>query len=142
MPANWYGDAHSAKQAVRSNNGHRSLNAVGGVHNRKAPKLGETRAIYGSSDRATLDHGNDPLCRVASHSAEFTNDPQYAGEVYSRNVFRYAAHEEPVTRQFSLSAHSEEPAPPTHNLETIVARAIKAGVSIVEYCARLGIELS
>lgn len=129
MPTNWYGNAQSAKQAPRTASGQRTLKAVGGMRS-------QVRAIYGSTDRAELDHGNDPLCRLAPASAHFTNDPRYSGDAYTVNVHRYAAHEEPVTRQFA-SAHSG----PKYDPDAIIARAIKLGMTVVEYCARIGVSL-
>lgn len=132
MTTNWYGSAQSAKQAPRSANGQRSLNAVGGMRH-------EVRAIYGSTDRATVDHSNDTLCKLAPASAHFTDSPAYAGAVYSQNVYRYAAHEEPITRQFA-SAHSTPELEPL-SVEFYLRRAAQHGMTLVDYCAMLNIKL-
>lgn len=135
MPRNWYGDAQSAKQAPRTHSGNRALAKVGGTDNKRFPNIGIARAIYGSTDRATEDHRNDALCVLAPASAVFTDNPVYAGQEYGHNVFRYADHVPITDAPQPLESPSED------YINLLFARADKRGMTIVDYCAAIGVAI-
>jgi len=91
------------------------------------------RAVYGSTDRAVKDHSNDTLCKLASASAHFTSDPRYTGEVYPHDVHRYAGHD--------VITESVPEIPSEEQVNIWIKRAIKAGMTVVDYCARIGVAL-
>lgn len=128
------GNAQSAKQGIRGHNARRTVQAVGGMTNL-------VRAVYGSTDRATGDHSNDPLCRITDRN-NFTNNPTVVTTYAVSNVFRYAdfgttslpAKVVPVSLRHTARDHNTR-------INFMVTRATVRGMSIVQYAQLQGITL-
>lgn len=135
MTRSWYGNAQSAKQAPRTHAGNKALKAVAGMASKSTMRSmnvdpSGVRAIYGSTDNAQHDHSNDTLCVLAPTGTVFTSNPTYRGSTYTPDTHRYAYHEPTST-----------PAPEPMDIDLLVRRAIKRGMTLVAYCAALGISL-
>lgn len=132
MPRNWYGNAQSARQAPRTANAVRTINAVGGMKH-------TVRAIYGSTDNAIGDHGNDALCRVATakQEAALHEFHPYQGAHYAHNIFRYASHD--VTRDALPMVESDtDETEFVPDIDFLLHRALARGMTLVAYCAMIG----
>lgn len=146
MPRQWYGKAHSARQAPRSANAARTLRAVGGANSRTSTSVTMDprgcRAVYGSTDRATLDHSNAALCKVLTiaKAQGLHEQRHYSGTEYGRAVYRLAA-------SGNQSSAEEWTTPGTDTLSAddaawIVRRAEARNMSLVVYAATMGLTIN
>lgn len=133
MTSAWYGSAQSSRTNVRRYNTQRTLTRVAGTEHL-------VRAIYGSSDHAEGDHTNSPLCRTApTVSSTYTSNPQnYSGGAYKPNGYVGRA-----SVMHTLTTIPEGPAEgQAFDLEALLTRAAHHGLSLVEYAAKIGLDLS
>lgn len=150
MPRNWYGNAQSARQAPRTHNGALTLSAVGGM-NSKAGSHSRTidpqgcRAIYGSTDNAAEDATNSVLCRALDtvKAAALHSLRHYTGPQYGPNVHRYAPSMGAVdtTTPVAASTQAETTVPSEADIAWLTKRAMSRHMTLVEYCAAIGVEL-
>lgn len=154
MPRNWYGNAQSARQAPRSANGARSLAEVGGMNSKSTVRSMSVdaqacRAIYGSSDNATVDATNSILCRAldTAKADALHTVRHYDGPAYGPNIHRYAPSNgaiDTTTAVAAIEATTQEAAtsaPSEADIAWLTKRATARHMTLVEYCATIGIEL-
>lgn len=123
---------HSPRTNVRQHNSSLTLARVGGTKH-------SIRAIYGSTDSATMDHKNDPLCKVAlTNKPTYTNDPQYRGAAYNPKGFVGRASEMLTVVSQDVPVAAE---PQTFDLAALLARAARKGMTLVQYCALIGVQI-
>lgn len=132
---------HNPRANVRAYHTATALAAVGGQKH-------DVKAIYGSSDAAKGDHSNSPLCRVApTKSPTYTLNPTAnpTGRLYSPKgyVGRYA--EKEINRHVTVPERVEAVIVrqgPTTDLSVLLRRCQRANMTLVAYCAMLGIPLA
>ncbi|SRR6266496_2893141 len=148
------GKAHSARQAPRSHNGALMVNAVGGVNSKSNWRSAtldprSCRAIYGSTDSASEDHANSVLCRALDvvKSVKLHTARHYDGPEYGPNVYRYAPSNGPITESTESSVPTSADSAPSDGVPSkadiayLLKRATARKMTLVEYCALIGIPL-
>lgn len=136
MSAEWFGVAQSARTNVRRTHGQRSLSRVSGTTN-------IIRAIYGSTDHARDDHRNDALCVVVDDAKHcYTNDPTLSVPAYKPSygnyVGRYSEYQNTFSPHIAPQAQENKP---SIELESLLIRARHYNMTLVEYCAKIGVQL-
>lgn len=133
MTDKWYGNAQAARTNVRRHNTQRTLTKVAGTEHL-------VRAIYGSSDHASGDHTNSPLCRTApTVSSTYTSNPQnYNGGAYKPKGYVGRAS---VMHTLTTTIPETATGQPTPELGTLLARAAHHGLTLAEYAAKIGLVL-
>jgi len=118
--AEWFGHAGKPGKvtSTRAHNGKSWETSVGGMRN-------TVRAIYGSTDHASEDHRNDPLCHVVTDVKVCDN----LGRVVHLDTFGITEFVPPTQEE-----HAQEVA-------RLVRRATKLGMTLVEYAAMVGVKL-
>lgn len=136
----WYGNAQSAKGAPRKASGQRTLNAVRGVNGRSGASSSTVdpatcRAVYGSTDAATVDRRNAPLCRALpiTQAAKLRTvaPSDYVGARYTGNV----------TRMHYATVESWDGPTDQADIDALVRVATAHNQTLAEYCAERGIAL-
>jgi len=135
MPLNWYGNAQSAHTAPRTHNGAQWEHAVGGMRS-------TVRAIYGSTDKASEDHTNSVLCKAldVAKAAALHTVRHYDGPEYKPNVYRYAPSNGPIAERTTPEVPTTVE-PSAQDVAWLTRRATARKMTLVEYCAAIGIPL-
>lgn len=104
LRSSWDADGRMKYAGQRAMQTHRSQsweNAVGGTRT-------TMRAIYGSSDRARLDHTNDTLCHIVTRELSTTTEPRRIDREFTSTWDNVETYTPPTVEQISTWARRAE----------------------------------
>lgn len=104
LRSSWDADGRMKYAGQRAMQTYRSQsweNAVGGTRT-------TMRAIYGSSDRALLDHRNDTMCHLAPEDLTTTNEPRRIDREFVSTWDNVSTYTPPTVEQVQFWARRAE----------------------------------